>query len=215
MERPKVILRKPDLLYIIACEGKNQEKLYFERVQNIINAIDKRKYNILFDFAEPFGGDPKCVVERAINKSIGKTNKAAVFDYDGKKNKYEEAIDLGIENNIELGYTNYSFDLWLIWHKIDFDACVNCQNDYESEVKRVFGLKANRNIKKENAVQEINSQIALQNILDAIDRAEKKGQDNKNNKVAIITVKGNKYYSNPDTRIHIILKEVLRKANVL
>ena len=60
------------------------------------------------------------MVERTIQKSIGKENKVSVFDYDGKKDKYEEAIDLAIENKIELGYTNYCFDLWLILHKEDY-----------------------------------------------------------------------------------------------
>ena len=43
------------------------------------------------------------MVERTIQKSISKENKVSVFDYDGKKDKYEEAIDLAIENKIELG----------------------------------------------------------------------------------------------------------------
>lgn len=215
MERPTVKLRKQELLYIIAVEGKNQEKLYFERVENLINEVEKRKYDIKFDFVEPFGGDPKCIVERAINKSIGKSNKAAVFDYDGKTSKYEEAIDLGIENNIDLGYSNYSFDLWLIWHKVDFNKCVISQNEYESKVKSVFGLSPGKNIKKEKIVININSQIALKDIFNAIDRADKNQEYNKNNNTAIITAKGNKYYSNPDTRIHEILKEILEKTCIL
>ena len=68
------------------------------------------------------------VVERTIQKSIGKENKVSVFDYDGKKDKYEEAIDLTIENKIELGYTNYCFDLWLILHKEDYFDIVQNQH---------------------------------------------------------------------------------------
>lgn len=106
-----------NFFYIVGCEGKNQETKYFERVQNIINSIPSRKRDILFDFAEPFGGNPRCVVERTINKSIGKSNKVAVFDYDGKQKEYEEALELAEENKIELGNTNYCFDLWLIYQK--------------------------------------------------------------------------------------------------
>lgn len=43
MERPKNKMRKPELLYIVGCEGKNQEKIYFERVQHIINSISSRQ----------------------------------------------------------------------------------------------------------------------------------------------------------------------------
>ena len=98
MERPQKEIRKPELLYIVGCEGKNQEKKYFERVQYIINSIPSRTWNVLFDFAEPFGGNPRCVVERTINKSIGKSKKMAIFDYDGKQKEYEEALELADAN---------------------------------------------------------------------------------------------------------------------
>jgi len=48
---------------------------------------------------------------------IGKSNKVAVFDYDGKQKEYEEALELAEENKIELWNTNYCFDLWLIYQK--------------------------------------------------------------------------------------------------
>ena len=68
---------------------------------------EERTHDLVFDYAEPYGGNPKCVVERTIQKSIGKENKVSVFDYDGKKDKYEEAIDLAIENKID--YFRYPF----------------------------------------------------------------------------------------------------------
>lgn len=97
MNRPGAKPRLPELLYIVGCEGKNQERLYFERIKVLINDIPTRKKNIDFSFAEPYGGDPLCVVNRTIEKSIMKTNKLSVFDYDRKKEKYEQAIDLGID----------------------------------------------------------------------------------------------------------------------
>ena len=118
MNRPKNNkIRRPQFLCIVGCEGKNQERIYFDKVAELVNCVEERTHDLVFDYAEPYGGNPKCVVERTIQKSIGKENKVSVFDYDGKKDKYEEAIDLAIENKIELGYTNYCFDLWLILHK--------------------------------------------------------------------------------------------------
>lgn len=108
MNRPKNNkIRRPQFLCIVGCEGKNQERIYFDKVAELVNCVEERTHDLVFDYAEPYGGNPKCVVERTIQKSIGKENKVSVFDYDGKKDKYEEAIDLAIENKIELGYTNY------------------------------------------------------------------------------------------------------------
>lgn len=148
MERPQSKARKPELLYIVGCEGKNQETKYFEKVQEIINSIPSRKCNVLFDFAEPFGGDLLCVVERTVTKSIGKTNKAAIFDYDGKKKKYEQALELANDNKIDIGNTNYCFDLWMILHKEDYFVQVSHQDDYADELRRVYGLPSDANIKK-------------------------------------------------------------------
>ena len=42
-------------------------------MQNEINDI--YIHDLVFDYAEPYGGNPKCVVERTIQKSIGKETK--------------------------------------------------------------------------------------------------------------------------------------------
>lgn len=65
-----------------------------------------------------------------------------------KKKRYEEAIDLAKENKIELGYSNYSFDLWLLLHKEDYFAVVPNQKEYEDEIRRVYGLPAEERYKE-------------------------------------------------------------------
>lgn len=142
LNRPNSNKRRPQFLCIIGCEGQNQERMYFDKVAELVNCIEERTHDLVFDYAEPYGGDPKCVVERTIEKSIGKENKVSVFDYDGKKEKYEEAIDLAKENKIELGYSNYSFDLWLILHKEDYFEVVQNQNDYADKLRQVYGFSA-------------------------------------------------------------------------
>ena len=89
MNRPKNNkIRRPQFLCIVGCEGKNQERIYFDKVAELVNCVEERTHDLVFDYAEPYGGNPKCVVERTIQKSIGKENKVSVFDYDGKKDKY-------------------------------------------------------------------------------------------------------------------------------
>lgn len=214
MNRPETKVRHPQLLCIIGCEGANQEKLYFDKVQNLVNNIETRAYDLLFEFAEPFGGDPKCVVQRVVAKSIGKQNKGAVFDYDGKKAKYEEAIDLAMENQITLGYTNYCFDLWLILHKEDFFDSVNSQDDYAEKVKQVYGLRGDANIKKKEQVELILNQIDIENIKAAIARAELITSNNLA-KEANKTPQEHEYFDNPDTQMHNMLKSIFQKVGVI
>ncbi|EOS22755.1 hypothetical protein C806_03368 [Lachnospiraceae bacterium 3-1] len=213
MNRPATKVRRPQLLCIIGCEGENQEKMYFEKIQSIVNSMEERVYDLLFDFAEPFGGDPKCVVERVTAKSIGKLHKMAVFDYDGKKEKYEEAIDLAVENQVVLGYTNYCFDLWLILHKENYFNKVNNQDDYGRKLRRIYGLERGVNIKKKDKVQVILSQIEIEDIQAAIVRAELIAVKNLE-KEANKTPKENEYHDNPDTQMHNLLKSIFQKVGV-
>lgn len=213
MNRPESKIRRPQLLCIIGCEGANQEKLYFTKVQDLINTIEPRTYDLLFDFAEPFGGDPKCVVQRVVAKSIGKKNKGAVFDYDGKQIKYEEAIDLAIENQITLGYTNYCFDLWLILHKEDYFGSVNSQDGYAGKLRQIYGLRRDANIKKKEQVELILKQIGIEDIKAAIVRADFIASNNLK-KEAKKTSQKHEYYDNPDTEIHNMLRTIFQKVGV-
>lgn len=212
MNRPQKKSKRPQLLCILGCEGKNQECLYFNKVQELVNMIEQRTHDLIFDYAEPFGGDPKCVVERTIKKSIGKTNKASVFDYDGKTKKYEEAIDLAKEHQIVLGYTNYCFDLWLILHKENYTQTVKSQDGYVNELRKVYGLKKGANIKKKEQVEKIVEQISMEDIRFAISNAEKMTSDVK--RIQNKTPQGSDYYDNPDTQLHIMLKGLFQKAGV-
>lgn len=206
--------RRPELLYIMGVEGANQEKKYFESLKVLINEVEERKYNIDFRFVEPFGGNPKCVAERVINTSVGKENKIAVFDYDGMKEKFEEALDLCDEKSVDIGYTNYCFDLWLVWHKEDLFSVVPNQHAYGADVKRLFGIGSNEDFKKRAVVERINSQIRLDDIKAAITRAESVCIDSRPDVNKETSPNGHNYYNNPDTSMHVVLKEIFSKVGI-
>lgn len=214
MERPQTKERKPELLYIIGCEGINQERLYFLKLQQLINAIPTRKYNVLFDFAEPYGGNPRCVVERAVNKSIGKSNKAALFDYDNMQKQYEEAIDLAFDHSIEVGYTNYCFDLWLLLHKEASPPKVSHQDDYARYIKVAYGLSASDNIKEKKIVELILNQIELTDIKFAIKQAEILTEAHPSSAPHQTQRNHIGYYDNPDTCVHTVIKNIFRKTGI-
>ncbi|MCI8373983.1 MAG: RloB domain-containing protein [Lachnospiraceae bacterium] len=213
MNRTQKGPKRPQLLCVLGCEGENQERLYFQKIQELVNKTEKRTHDLSFLYAEPFGGDPKCVVERTITRSIGKTNKASVFDYDGKTSKYEEAIDLAMEHRIVLGYTNYCFDLWLLLHKENYIQAVSNQDGYANELRKAYGLKKGVNIKKKEQVEKIMEQINMEDVITAIARAESIAFHNLK-KASHKTPQGYMYYDNPDTQIHNMLKLLFHKVGV-
>ena len=47
-------VRKPQFLCIVGCEGKNQERMYLEKIAQLVNCVEERSRDLVFDFAEPY-----------------------------------------------------------------------------------------------------------------------------------------------------------------
>lgn len=108
---------------------------------------------------------------------------------------------------------NVNFDLWLILHKEDFNRQVNKNNSYISHVRRVYGLTPKSNIKNEKIIKKILDQIRLQDVKDAISRAEKIKLLKLKEDATLI--EDSLVYLNPDFSIHEFLKLVLVKSGDL
>jgi len=69
-------------------------------------------------------------------------------------------------------FSNINFDLWLILHKEDFNRSVFKNDAYVPDVRRIYGLQPSENIKCENSIKKILTQITLEDVKSAIQRAE-------------------------------------------
>ena len=50
MNRPKNNkIRRPQFLCIVGCEGKNQERIYFDKVAELVNCVEERTHDLVFD----------------------------------------------------------------------------------------------------------------------------------------------------------------------
>lgn len=106
-----------------------------------------------------------------------------------------------------------NFDLWLILHKEDYNKSVSRNDAYISDVRRIFGLNQTDNIKNEEVINKILSQITLDDIKSAIQRVEtirKSKVKADSAKIGSTTI-----YSNPDFSIHEFLKAVLEDSGDL
>lgn len=51
MNRPKNNkIRRPQFLCIVGCEGKNQERIYFDKVAELVNCVEERTHDLVFDY---------------------------------------------------------------------------------------------------------------------------------------------------------------------
>lgn len=106
-----------------------------------------------------------------------------------------------------------NFDLWLILHKEEYNKGVSRNDAYVSDVRRIFGLKPTVDIKNEDVIKKILSQITLDDVKAAIRRAEtirKSKVKTDSTKIGNTTI-----YANPDFSIHEFLREVLKDCGDL
>jgi hypothetical protein len=201
--------------YLCICDGQ-QETMYLNHVAKLIKDFPKKvvKFNTFED------------LPHRLEKRYENYDSAAVFDFDYNDVEFKRNIEICDALNKRLkpskrkegrhiyhAYSSVNFDLWLILHKEDYNKSVSRNDAYISDVRRIFGLKSTDDIKNEDVIKRILSQITLDDVKSAIRRAE---SIRKNKVKADSTRIGNTtIYSNPDFSIHEFLRAVLEDSGDL
>lgn len=203
--------------YLCSFEGESQEKIYFERLEKLINESSEAKKRVKFKPASTsHGGDPYEVAKKLLASNVfhDKNKMAAVFDYDGKDTKFKDALELCEKEGVYPAYSNFSFELWLLLHKVDCASCVTNSSDYISKIKRAYGLLPDENIKDERVMQKIVEQITLQDINDAIERAKRLEQRAQESGEILCSINGTVHYRQPYIMIHKFIEDVLENVGL-
>lgn len=201
--------------YLCICEGQ-QEEMYLNHLAYLIKDFPSRvvKLNTIID--RPF----------RLNKTYEESDSAAIFDYDFNDVEFKRNLELCDKldslnkskkrikgKRVYHAYSNVNFDLWLILHKEDFNRPVFKNDSYLLDLKRAYGLGSRGNIKSENTIKKILEQINLENIKEAIIRADKIREAKINSDKMIIG--STEYYTNPDFSLHEFIKIVLKDCGQL
>lgn len=220
------MIKKEFRQFNMSVEGVNCEKMYFEHLAKLINCSGRNKYNLRIS--------PKVMspLQYAKRNACKIQNKALYFhvqdieDYynDELRKKFYVMIDemrdaeemFGI--CYQLGYSNYTFELWILLHVADMNFDVINRSSYLKQVNQYF----NRNYK---SLKEFKSKAEFQRILDefitldsvfqAINRAGKIVESNdaknkaKNNYKNIVF-----YRDNPDVTVHKIVQTIFDGCGV-
>ncbi len=201
--------------YLCICDGQ-QETMYLSHVAKLIKDFPRKvvTFNTFED--SPY----------RLEKRYEDYDCAAVFDFDHNDVEFKRNIEICDALNKKLkpsnrkegryvyhAYSSVNFDLWLILHKENYNKCVSKNDAYINDVRRIFGLKATDDIKNEDIIERILSQISLDDVKSAIRRAE---SIRRNKDIADSTLIGNTIiYSNPDFSIHEFLRTVLKDSGDL
>lgn len=213
--------RKITLKYYFCVEGET-EQWYLNWLKDTINNINQSKYKISID----------CKVEKSPLKRIkslvitDKTDIWYLSDYETEStNQFEKVIDefkkvekTGKQVSCKLGYSNLSFDLWIILHKSDCNKEFSQVKNYLSLINRTYNehFDSMREYKEERNFKRCLNKLTFSDVKDAINRSKKIMENIQNNMYNAIKYKGYEYYKeNPSLTVWEAVEKILKDCELI
>lgn len=114
-----------------------------------------------------------------------------------------------------LGYSNYTFDLWMVLHKKDCFGHLTNRNQYLPHINVAYGVHFDsmRQYKREDNFHHVLSQLSIADVYSAIQRAETIMEQNANAGYQEEQYKRYRYYrENPSLSLHAAIKGILSEV---
>lgn len=138
MSRKKEIRNKKPVIYLVV-EGKNKTEknylLYFNRREN--------NFNLYFVNSE--ATDPESMIKKAVDiyrkNDLNEKNGDKVFcliDLDLSKERYQvinKMLQKNIYKKINVIFSNPCFEIWLLYHFIEYPRVEKCSSDVKKQLK--------------------------------------------------------------------------------
>lgn len=211
--------------YYLSVEG-DTEKWYFEYLQKLINREENLSCKVKFDIKIN-----KSIESRA--KSIPAIFKMKAFhicDYESNEDLHNEEFDRilcelknvkKINKNVDykLGYSNFSFDLWMILHKKQQKGSVSHRKQYVKGINQAYNenFQFIDDYKEEENFKRILKKIELKDVICAVKNAnEIRKMNEENSKDRCRTYGKFTYYTeNPDLTINECVEQILKECGAI
>ncbi|MHB1484891.1 MAG: RloB domain-containing protein [Saccharofermentanales bacterium] len=216
-------MKKTNLFYF-SVEGEN-EKWYFEHVQRIINQMESSTYNVKMEIKI----QKSPLKHSKTISSLYQINAFHICDYESNDKIHTTGFERTLAEmksikktrkhiKYKLGYSNYTFDLWIIMHKIQFFSSFSDRTQYVKGINRAYSenFQFIDDYKDEKNFKRILSQIDIIDIKNAIKNAENIRDLKAENRCKISDMHGFKFYKeNPDLTVHECVKLIFIACGVL
>jgi hypothetical protein len=117
-----------------------------------------------------------------------------------------------------LGYSNFSFELWMVLHKKGCNGPLSHRSQYLLPINQIFGenFEDLDHYKAHDAFHRCLAKLTLDDVKAAIRRAETITRNNERDGKTLLQHKGYKYYrDNPALSINEAVKQMLAECGVL
>jgi len=219
-----MVKMKENLKYYFTVDGET-EKWYLKWLQKQINNEPTAKYTVSLnspDYNNPLKYAKSLVV-------TGKTEITHICDYESNEKMHtdhfintlylmKESEKIGKQIKYKLGYSNFSFELWMVLHKTDCNGPLTHRNNYLEPINRAYSenFENLEQYKKEANFKKVLGKITLTEVKEAIIRSKKIMQKNEGNGFTLHQYKGYKYYTeNPALTIWEAIEKILKDCKIL
>lgn len=217
-----MIERKETLKYSFVVEGFC-EKWYLEWLQDKINASEQAAYHVrlLANVQRPLG----------YAKRIDRKTTPALFllsDIEGErpedqikvKNLLKELKTVKQEKGIPCnwGYSNLTFELWMILHKKDCNNILSQKGQYLQHINQAFGRNFDSlaQYKENKTFHACLAQCSLEDVKHAVARAKQLMNNKKAAQAKKVNHHGYAYYvDNPALSVGDIVEKILKDCKLL
>lgn len=217
-------MRKENHTYYFSVEGET-EKWYLDWLQRMINDAPEATFKVKLD-----SKIQKNPLTRAKGLTIlRKTTIYHIFDRESEDpyhtTQFENTLKqmkasekLGKNITYSLGYSNFTFELWIILHKAECLSALSNRKQYLAPLNQAFDEEFEDldKYKHENNFQRILNKLTLNDVRKAIFRSEQIMKHNQEAGFVLHSFCNYKYYKeNPSLTIGEVIKTILEDCGLL
>ena len=129
----------------------------------------------------------------------------------------KKAEKIGKQIKYRSGYSNFTFDLWIILHMTNCNASFSHRKQYIGPINRALGEKFQNmdEFKEEENFKRCLKKMDLSNVIAAVERAKKIMQRNQENGYTLHQYKGYEYYKeNPSLASWEAIEKILKDCEL-
>lgn len=217
--------KKENRRYVFTVEGET-EQWYFEWLQEQINACDESKFKV--SIVPKVQQSPKKYA-KTVNP-ISTPRVTHICDYESNdevhvtkfKNILSELKEAnstkGRKFKYSLGYSNFTFELWMVLHKQICNGSLTNRTQYLSPINRAYceNFENLDQYKHEDNFKRCLSKLTLNNVIDAIKRSKRIMETKESNGDRLEEYKGFTYYKqNPALTIWESVEAILVECELI
>lgn len=190
--------RKSTKKYYFSVEGET-EQWYLKWLQDSINEKEEATYKVSLDY--PVQKNP---LKRAKSLVVtGKTEVWHISDYESDEpihvKEFTETMDnmkaaksLGKQISYQFGYSNLTFDLWIVLHMLECNGSISHRKNYLAPLNWAYDehFESMDEYKHEANFKRCLGKLQLSDVIDAVNRAKAIMQNNHNNGYTLQQYKG-------------------------